>query len=93
MPKPYVGQLPKVPAAAKCLPKVPALKHSGYVGQMGVTHQGILVPSEHRINGFRQLCTTGLIDAAGVDPYVTYAVLKGLLAGLDNLLVPGFPGW
>ena len=27
MPKPYVGQLPKVLAAAKCLPKVLAPKH------------------------------------------------------------------
>src|SRR5436305_226110 len=35
LPKLLMGQLPKVPAAAKCLPKVPAPKHSARGSRRG----------------------------------------------------------
>lgn len=55
-----------------------------------------MILPEHVIDGLYQFCTTGLINAAGVNPNVFQAILNLLLAShtdLPELRVLVAPGW
>ena len=49
-----------------------------------------VVPAKHRVNCFRNLCATVLVDAARVDPDVLKAVLRSLLRAEGKLVTTTF---
>ena len=46
---------------------------------------GVLVPTEHRVDGFQQLGAARLIDAARVNPYVVVAICESDFAEFLDL--------
>ena len=48
----------------------------------------LLVPSEHRVDRFRELGTTGFVDAASVNPAVLEAIVLSSFATADKLRKP-----
>jgi hypothetical protein len=58
-----------------------------HIVEMCVAHSGILVPTVHGIDCFRELGAACLINAASVDPNVIESVGRSHVAGVSDLLI------
>lgn len=65
----------------------PRRAHPAFVG---VTYLGSPVPTEHRVDSFREFGATGLADAAGVNPDAMQALAERLFAAINDLEAPFF---
>lgn len=59
------------------------------VFEVDIAFRALFVPPVHGIDSLRELGTTALVDAAGVDPRVTKSSLLSDTAEVYDLLVPG----
>ena len=55
------------------------------VGQEHLAHRGVLLPAKHGVDDLGQLSPRSLVNAAGIDPGIVEAVLRGKGAYLLNL--------
>ena len=55
--------------------------------EVRIAYLGIPIPSIHRIDGLRQLCTALFINAASVHPHPLIPVLLHQLACIQELLI------